>query len=93
VVEAKGGAAAGLSRLAKDTQGFRQMTYRWVEDRLRKAGRQDLLDALYAGKLDFYTTLEGSQEVWKIDPMKYFDGTKCASRRPGAATLVIKVQP
>lgn len=61
-----------------------------VEERLTLAGRQGLLDALHAGKLDFYVALEGSGEIWKLDPVKYYHGIQNPSRIPNAA---IKVFP
>jgi hypothetical protein len=46
------------------------------------------LAALKVGKLDFYVALEGSGEMWKLDPVKYFKGIQSPSKIPNAAKKV-----
>lgn len=65
------GAKSDQFHLSADTRGMQQMSFDWLEDRLRLAGQQDLLDALRAGQTDAFGGFAGPQTLWQFDLSRF----------------------
>lgn len=60
-------AKSGRFHLAVDSPGMQQMSFDWLRHRLGLAGREDLLAALRADRIDAFGGFAGPQALWQFD--------------------------